>query len=129
DGGSIGRGPDGEGRGVTDHAAQFLCGRHRIKFLLAEKNITHRLRDFIATCPDCRTDAREDILRSAAKSLAHRLDRCGYNASGRATPAAVSYTNHSLHRIIEDDGDAVGKREGNRNLALPRDQGICLADR
>ena len=84
------------------------------------------LGDLVATGANGGTYARVDVARVATKVLIHSCYGSSYYATSGATPSCMRYTNHLLYRVVQHDGDAISKREGQRDASLSRDEGIAF---
>src|SRR5215472_10891372 len=104
-----------------------LRRRHLRELRLALKKVLDLGGDFVTTGSDGWTYSCQDICRPGTELLTHRLHRRGGSTSSSAAPPRMRHPQHTLYRIVEQDGWAIAEGQRQRNIASFSDDGIGLA--
>src|SRR5215469_938800 len=99
-------------------AILHICGQ-RIKFLFPQEQPLYLLGYLVAARPDGWAETGVDISWPAAKLFAHRVNSRSSDAPSSTTPSCMRHAYRALYRIIEHQGNAVGRGDGERHATLP----------
>ena len=84
----------------------------------------HLLPDLETGGADGRADGGSQVLRGGPEPFSHQVDRALRHLQDRPFPAGMDGRNDLIPRVVEENGDAVGRPDADGDPGEIRDEGV-----